>query len=72
MAGKNRREFEIDNTKASVRLAVGNVAHLGVLVAHTIRLQFRKYFSGPLLIQMFDPDATVRRDDPELFGIRFQ
>jgi hypothetical protein len=72
MAGKNRGEFKIDDTKAPVRLAIGNVAHLGVLMAHTIGLQFRKKFSGALLIQMFDPDTAVRRDNPELLGIRFQ
>jgi hypothetical protein len=72
MARKDRREFKIDDTKAPIRLAIGNVAYLGVLMAHTIGLQFRKYFSGTLLIEMFDPDATVRRDNPELLGIRFQ
>jgi len=72
MAGKNRGEFKIDDTKAPVLLAIGNVAHLGVQMAHTIGLQFRKNFSGALLIQMFDPDAAVRRDNPELLGVRFQ
>ena len=72
MARKNRGEFKIDDTKAPVRLAIGNVAHLGVLMAHTIGLQFRKKLSGALLIQMFDPEATVGRDDPELLGICFQ
>src|SRR6202795_4965339 len=72
MARKNRGEFKIDDTKTPVRLAIGNVAHLGVLMAHTIGLQFRKYFSGALLIQMFHPDAAVRGHYPELLGVRFQ
>jgi hypothetical protein len=72
MAGKNRGEFKIDDTKAPVLLAIGNVAHLGVQMAHTIGLQFRKKFSGALFIQMFNPDAAVRCDNPELLGIRFQ
>jgi hypothetical protein len=58
--------------KRPVRLAIRDVPHLGVLMAHTIGLKFRKKFSGALLIQMFDPKATVRRDNPELLGIRFQ
>ena len=41
-------------------------------MVHTIGLQLRKNFSGALLIQMFDPEATVRGDNPELLGIRFQ
>ena len=72
MARKNRSEFKIDDTKAPVRLAIGNVAYLGVLMAHTVGLQFRKKFNGALLTQMFDPDATVGRDNSELLGIRFQ
>jgi hypothetical protein len=72
MAGKNGGEFKIDDAKAPIRLAIGNVANLSILVAHTIRLQFRKNLSGALVIQMFDPNPAVRRDNPELFGIRFQ
>ena len=72
MARKNRGTFKIDDAKPPVRLAIGNVAHLGVQMVHTIGLQFRKNFSGALLIQMFDPDTAIRRDNPELFGIRFQ
>jgi hypothetical protein len=72
MARKNRGEFKIDDTKAPIRLAIGNVAYLGVFMAHTVGLQFREYFSGALFIQMFDPDAAVRCDNPELLGIRFQ
>jgi len=59
-------QFKIHNTKASVRLAVGHIANVGIIMPHTEGFQLGKQLPDALRVQMFHPAAAVGGDDAEL------
>ena len=68
--GENRGELEIDQAEAPIRIAIGDVAHLGIVVAHAIRASSSSKSSrSPLLIEMLDPAAAIRRHDHQFIRI---
>ena len=68
--GEDRREFKIDQAKTAIGLPVGDIAHLRVVVADAVRQQLREEFPRPRLVEMFDPGAAVRGDDPQMLRFR--
>lgn len=69
---KERGEFEVDQTKPTVGLAVGDIAELGVVMTNAVELQFREEFPEPGIVDALDALAAVGRDDAEFGLIRFQ
>jgi hypothetical protein len=67
LLGENRGEFKIDDAKASVTLAIGHVAHVGIVVAHAELFEFGEKFGGAFLVKMLDAAAAIRGDDAKFF-----
>ena len=66
------RKFEINHAEASVGLAIGDVACVGIVVANAESLQFSKQLPQAFLINMLDAGAAVCGHDPWLGGIGFE
>ncbi len=58
-------EFEIDDTKPAVTFAVGDVADLGIIVAHPKCLEFVEKLLEALRIDLVDPRPAIGGDDLE-------
>src|SRR5437868_3740818 len=71
-AGENGGQFEIDQTKAPVRLTVSDVAHVGVVVAHAVLLQLRKKLLAPRVVEMLHASAAIGGDDAEPMRVRLE
>jgi len=56
-------ELEIDDAKASVGLAVGDVASVWIVMTHSELFQLGEDFNSSRVIQMFNASPAVRRDD---------
>ena len=67
--GKNLREFEIDDAKAAVGLAVGDVARIGIVVANAVLLDFGEEFLHALVIDAIDARAATGGDEAKLVAI---
>src|SRR5579862_1420903 len=67
--GEDRGELEIDEAEAAVALAVGHIAHFGIVVPHAVRFKLGEKLPRPLLVQVVDPAAAIGRDDAELLRV---
>ncbi len=65
-------KFEINQTKAAIRIAVGHVAHVRVVMAHAEFLQLGEQFLRALRVEVFHAAAAIGGDDAELLFVGLQ
>jgi len=70
--GQDGGKLKVDQAEAPVGLAVGDVAHFGVVVAHAVRPKFGVEFAPALVVEMVHPAAAIGGHDPKLRGIGFE
>lgn len=65
-------EFKVDDAKTAVGLAVGDVAHVRVIVTDAEGLELGKQLTGTLRIEMLNPASAVARDDAKVLLAGFK
>lgn len=71
-AGEEGGKLKVDHAKTAIRLAIGDVAHVGVVMSDPEGFEFRKEFAGTLGIEVLNAGSAVGRDDPKSGRIRLQ
>ena len=69
---KDRGQLEINQAKAAVRLAIGDIPRIGVIVADAVLLDFRKKLFHALVVDVVHARTATVRDDAQFFGIGLQ
>ena len=72
LVGKQGGELKINQAEPPVRKAVGDIAHVGIVVAHAERLQFSEQLFGSFFVQMFHAAAAVGGDDTQTIRVGLQ
>ena len=70
--GKDGGELKINQTKPPVGKAVGDVARVGVVMAHAEFFQLGEQPLGALIVNVLDAGAAVAGDDAQVFFVRFE
>jgi len=70
--GEDGGKLKVDQAEAPVGLAVGDVAHFGVVVAHAVGPELGVEFAPALFVEMVHPAAAIGGNDPKLRGIGFE
>jgi len=66
---KDCGELEIDQAKSPVAHPVGDVAHLGIVVADAELLELGEKFFEAVVVKMLDPAPATRRNHPKVLGV---
>lgn len=70
--GEQGCEFEINQAKTAVGLAIGDVAHVRIIMADAKGFEFGEQFLGAGGVEVFNTRAAVGGDDLWRGGISFQ
>jgi len=72
LVGKNRRQFEIHETEATVRLAIRHVSRVWIVVVHAVRFKFREQLLQSFVIDPFHARPTTGRDYSHFDRVGFE
>ena len=70
--GKNRRQFEIHQTEATVGLAISHVSRVWIVVVHAVAFKFREQLLQSFVIDPFHARPTTGRDYSHFDRVGFE